>query len=246
MKKLLNLVIIGIMLFGSNMYHISASTNDGDQIGISEDGTNIVVNESVVNGGVDLNTPLSKESLEKIDKTTNPTTRASSVVLNIPFQTQQTNYYCGPAAAVMVLGAIGYNRTQSQMASLLGTTTNGTNAGNNVANALNSVVAGSKYRFYWKWHNYTDTATIKSKVVEALNYGNPVMVNTAESPGDVYIKGHDIGTALYHFGVVGDYFNYGNSVTYVDPGYGRFSGFLMNQTLSIQSLSNAVGGRGYA
>ena len=33
------------------------------------------------------------------------------------------------------------------MAALLGTTTNGTNAGNGVANALNAVVAGSRYRF---------------------------------------------------------------------------------------------------
>lgn len=72
------------------------------------------------------------------------------------------------------------------------------------------------------------------------------MVNTAESPGDVFIAGHDIGVSLYHFGVVADYFNYGNTVTYTDPGYGRYYGFYMDQTLSITNLSYACGGRGYA
>ena len=63
---------------------------------------------------------------------------------------------------------------------------------------------------------------MKNHITEALSWGNPVMVNTMESPGDVYLQGHNIGTALYHFGVIGDYFDNGNSVTYVDPGYGRF------------------------
>jgi len=170
----------------------------------------------------------------------------SSVVISIPFQTQVTDYYCGPASARMVLGGLKYNVTQEQMASLLGTTENGTNAGDNVANALNSIVAGSKYQFRWEWHTYTDVSTIKSHVVEALAYGNPVMVNTMETPGDVYLQGHNIGTALYHYGVVADYFDNGNSVTYTDPGYGRYSGFVMDQRASITNLSYAVGGRGYA
>ncbi len=72
------------------------------------------------------------------------------------------------------------------------------------------------------------------------------MVNTAEGPGDVYLAGHDIGSAFYHYGVVADYFNNGNTVTYTDPGYGRFAGFVMDQRVSINDLSNATGTRGYA
>ena len=132
------------------------------------------------------------------------------------------------------------------MASLLGTTTNGTNAGNGDANALNSVVAGSRYKFYWEWHYYNQIDKMKGHVTSALSWGNPVMVNTVESPGDVYLQGHNIGTTLYHFGVIGDYFDNGNSVTYVDPGYGRFSGFVMNQRVTIKNMSYATGGRGYA
>ena len=62
----------------------------------------------------------------------------------------------------------------------------------------------------------------------------------------MFIAGHDIGVPLYHFGVVADYFDYGNTVTYTDPGYGRYHGFYLDQTLSITNLSYACGGRGYA
>ena len=33
---------------------------------------------------------------------------------------------------------------------------------------------------------------------------------------DCYLAGHNIGTTLYHYGIVADYFDYGNTVTYVD------------------------------
>ena len=233
-----------LLLLPSNSIGISAATVTSDGNVINENGYSIIFDNSAVNGGVDLQT--APEYLETIDKSNVPMTLSDSVVISLPFQTQQNDYYCGPASARMVVGALGYSRTQDQMASLLGTTTNGTNAGNGVANALNSVVAGSKYRFTWQWHTYSDVSKIKGHIVEALNYGNPVMVNTMESPGDVYLAGHNIGTTLYHFGVVADYFNYGNQVTYTDPGYGRYSGFVLDQRASINNLSYAVGGRGYA
>ena len=146
----------------------------------------------------------------------------------------------------MIVNSLGYNKTQDYMASLLGTTTNGTNAGNNVANALNKVVKGSKFEFRWEWQQYYQIDKMKNHIVEALSYGNPVMVNTVESPGDVYLQGHDIGTALYHYGIVADYFDYGNELTYVDPGYGRYRGFKMNQRVTIKNMSYATGTRGYA
>lgn len=211
---------------------VLAATN---QEGIQE-------NTEVVNGGVDLETPLE----DNVIKVSSRSAKPKEVILYIPFQTQINNYYCGPASAAMVVNALGYNKTQQQMASLLGTTTNGTNAGNNVANALNNVVRGSRFKFRWEWHTYNQIGKMKGHIVEALSYGNPVMVNTAESPGDVYLKGHNIGVPLYHFGVIGDYFNYGNEVTYVDPAHGRIRGFLIEQRVSIKNMSYATGTRGYA
>lgn len=202
----------------------------------------IVSDVTATNGGVDLVTELDQPVIKISERAPKP----SQVILNIPFQTQMTDYYCGPASATMVVNSLGYHKTQQQMASLLGTTANGTNAGNGVANALNSVVRGSRYKFTWEWHTYTQIDKMKGHIKEALSWGNPVMVNTVESPGDVYLQGHNIGTALYHFGVIGDYFDNGNSVTYVDPGYGRYRGFVMNQRVSIKNMSYATGGRGYA
>lgn len=200
----------------------------------------------MVNGGVDLLTPSEYPSFEIGSGTNTLKAKPQQVILNIPFQTQINDYYCGPASVSMIVRSLGYNKSQHQMAALLGTTTNGTNAGNGVANALNAVVAGSRYRFNWEWHTYTQISKMKNHITEALSWGNPVMVNTMESPGDVYLQGHNIGTALYHFGVIGDYFDNGNSVTYVDPGYGRYGGFVMNQRVTIRNMSYATGGRGYA
>lgn len=210
------------------------------------DETFITSDPTQIDGGVDFSTPLYLMEEEVINKAQAISTQSDSKEITIPFETQKTNYYCGPAAAQIVLGGIGYSVTQEYMAGLLGTTTNGTTAGNNVANALNQVVSGSKFQFLWEWHTAGNIATIRSHIVEAINYGNPVMVNTAEGPGDVYLAGHDIGSALYHYGVVADYFNNGNTVTYTDPGYGRFVGFVMDQRVSINDLSNATGTRGYA
>lgn len=249
MKKLITSVLSLAMLLGIGLSTtgIKAATNTEEGKTTSEDGTIIQYSDTAINGGVDLNTRLNLSDDELINKKNIPTTRGSSVVISIPFQTQQNDYYCGPASARMVLGGMGYNVSQDYMASLLGTTaSDGTYAGDGVVNALNRVVSGSRFQFRWQWHTYTNVGTIKGHVVEALDYGNPVMVNTVESPGDVYLVGHDIGVPLYHFGVVADYFDYGNSVTYTDPGYGRYSGFVMDQRASITNLSYAAGGRGYA
>lgn len=241
--KTVGTVLVSLVCLSLLPTHAMAATAVDDQATLDIDGTTVLYDNQAVNGGID------RSSTSEVDSTYSKRgarSIPSSVVISIPFQTQQTDYYCGPASARMVLGGIGYSRTQNQMASLLGTTTAGTYAGDGVANALNSVVAGSKYAFRWQWHTYTNVSTIKGHITEALSFGNPVMVNTVEGPGDVWLQGHNIGTALYHFGVVADYFDYGNSVTYTDPGYGRYSGFVQDQRASITNLSYAVGGRGYA
>lgn len=219
-------------------------TNKGDQWIAG-----LVYNSAAVDGGINWDSDFSTLQARSVVSQNNNTLKTipRQVVISIPFQTQQNDHYCGPASARMVLGGIGYNVTQDYMASLLGTTAKGTNAGDNVANALNQVVAESIYHFNWVWHsNPSNSTTIKNHITEALSYGNPVMVNTMEGPGDVYLAGHDIGVPLYHYGVVADYFDYGAYVTYTDPAFGLITGFVQDQRVSIQNLSNAVGGRGYA
>ena len=106
----------------------------------------------------------------------------------------------------MIVTALGYPKTQDEMAKLLGTTKEGTDAGDGVAAALNKAVRGSKYVFRWSWQGYHDVEKMKKHIVEALSYGNPVLVNTTEGPGDCYLIGHNVGYTFNHFGIIGDYF----------------------------------------
>lgn len=213
-------------------------------------GGGVVANPYALNGGVDLLTQPAFEEPERMQ--TASMSRASRittperVILQVPFQTQQTDYWCGPASAKMLLETIGYNYSQQQLANMLGTNARiGTEAGHKIPNVLNSIVKGSRYHFNWEWQQPHEVAKMKGHVVEALSYGNPVIVNTVESPGDVYIAGHNTGYPLYHYGIIGDYFGYGDTVTYVDPAHGRFNGFILEQQVSITNMSKAAGGRGY-
>ena len=245
MKKRLGTVCVGLTILLSLVLlpNANAASSVDDQSSLSVDGVTVIYDMDAVNGGISLNNIDAPKSSSV--KSARVASQPSKIIM-VPFQTQETNYYCGPASARMVLGAIGRYRTQSQLAGLMGTTTAGTNAGAPVVNALNAVASGSGFKFTWQWHTYSNINTIKDHVTTAISDGNPVMVNTMEFPGDVWLQGHNIGSALYHYGVVADYFDYGNSVTYTDPGYGRFAGFVQDQRVSITNLSYAVGGRGYA
>lgn len=235
MKKLYFTILIALSLFCMGPKAFAGKNPNGE----------IISDPNAVNGGVNLS-PSSMKLSDSEVKSILRAPKPAQVVLYIPFQTQQNNYYCGPASASMIVNALGYYKTQDQMAKLLGTTKDGTNAGNSVADALNKAVRGSKYIFRWSWQGYHDVEKMKKHIVEALSYGNPVLVNTTEGPGDCYLIGHNVGYTFNHFGIIGDYFDYGNRVTYVDPGYGLYKGFVMNQTVTIENMSHATGGRGYA
>lgn len=219
--------------------------DDSRFLQVNETGhTDVQYDDSKVNGGIRLVEDLYAD--QQVDKQSFQRAARKSKELRISFQTQQNNYYCGPASAAMIVNALGYKRNQNEMARLLGTTQAGTNAGNGVSNALNAVVKGSRYKFRWEWQSAHQVDKIKRHVTQAIDYGNAVMVNTVEGPRDWYIQGHNLGYTIYHYGVVADYFDYGNTVTYVDPGHGRFSGFKLQQRVSIKNLSYACGTRGYA
>ncbi|MEG0468832.1 MAG: C39 family peptidase [Longicatena sp.] len=175
------------------------------------------------------------------------------VYRTVTHQTQKNRFYCGPASASMILGYLGYNYSQDALAGRSDRPTmletnfyEGTPAGQSVASALNSVLSGSRFKFYWVWHNYTDVSGFKNNAMTALGYGNPIMANTVESPGDVYLQGHNTGADLYHFGVVDGMNDVAGIVRYIDPAYGYFNGFVKSQTVSYDNMSKALGGRGYA
>lgn len=237
------LVIIATLLgVCFEMNQVKEAATQKNEESVEMNGYHVYRSNRYVDGDIDLTSISDRRFSPKMMQ---PRTLYEEKSLYVPFQTQETTYWCGPAATSMALNTIGYETTQSQMADLLGTTENGTGAGAGVANAMNAIAEGSKYTFYWEWHQPWDVSTIQGKIVNAISYGNPVVVNTAESPGDCYINGHDTGSPLYHFGVVSAFYNYGETVTYEDPAYGRFEGFWQTQTIGVEKISKAAGGRGY-
>lgn len=235
-----------ILTLSISSYSVLASTAESGKTYTTEDGTKIYYDDNAMNGGIDTQKIYYDTKEEAVGPIKAP--RAPAKYLNVPFQTQQNNYYCGPASASMIVHALGFNRTQNQMASLLHTTSGGTDAGDSVARALNSV-AGNKATFRWVWHSYQDINTLASHVESAINYGNAVMLNTDEGPGDNYLRGHNTGKKLYHFGVIRGYNSYNGTGQYMDPAYGYYgpySGFVEEQAASWHDLSYASGGRGYA
>lgn len=220
-------------------------TNDSTEFILTPFGP-VSRDRGAINGGVDLSQSNYSDYLKHDSPKALMRATPLSVVLNVPFIAQKNEWYCCPASTVMLLRTIGwYNRDQDQMAYFLNTTQEGTNAGDHIATLLNYTTNTPAYRFYWVWHQYNQIESIKNHIIEALVHGNPVIVNTAEYPGDVYIVGHDIGVPVYHYAVVSAFFNYGNDVTYVDPGYSLFPTFLKTQRLTITNLSYATGTRGY-
>lgn len=242
MKKIIDLTIAFSMLFCITTVNVKAVRKTT----VTDDGITITYDNDAINEKVDLTPSEFVPNAElEILKTNSKQFRASSKELDIPFESQKNEYWCAPAAATMMLNTNGFSVSQKEMANAFGTKVEGTTAGYGISDALNEIVSGSGYYFTWEWHVAEDVSTLKEHTVEAINYGNPVLLNTYETANDIQIDGHDMGTDLYHFGLIGDYFDYGNSATYVDSGYGYFAGFKMNQRISMNKLSIAAGQRGY-
>lgn len=253
MKKFkLILSIAFSFLVSISVYSVSASTTDE----VNEDG--IIVEDGQLNGGV-YNEPATRSSkvmdstfyekqsiAESFSYQPGISTRALGPgyrTLNVPHKTQENNYYCGPASVQMVLAYKGKNVSQSTLASRLGTTSaNGTSAGANVPNALNYYLGN---RYGWHWQAWSDVSGMRSKIYAGMAAGDPTVVNTHETRGDSYIKGHENFASLYHFGVV-DAMTQQDTVRYNDPGAGRFSGMIARQMLETWRISYAAGGRGIA
>lgn len=228
--------IISLLAFNVNYTH-SAKHHKGQTVTI--DGVQVSYDPNAINGGIDLTTE--KEKLVAI--TTNYTLESKEIY--VPFEQQINEYYFGTATASMLTKSINIPQTQQQISNLL-EEPSAVTAGKNLSTALNRLLENSKFRFYWEWHNnVNDITTMKTHIVSAIEYGNPVMVNMTEGPGDNYLRGHNIGYSHSIFGLISGFYNYGDRIKYIEPGYGRFSGFVKPQVTTIENLSYATGDRGY-
>ena len=255
-SRFLILLLSFTTILSSNMLlqvNAAEKAAEDENVLIMSDGTMIFYNDSVIDGGICINDhkEINPNSLTKKTAIITEGERAvnpAPTVIPVTFQTQQLSYYCGPAAVRMVLSGIGIIDTQYNIACAINTGTNGTDFGDDLVNGMNSYVAGTAYGFFLQWHYYTsaNTATMKSNMMYAINYGNPVLVNSDESDGE-HIPGHGEANIIYHYACVNGYSYGGASFLYTDPAYG-FTGLtsvIKNQFIPTDTLSLALGGRGY-
>lgn len=237
MKKtnLLLVPVVSLLIGIGSSHKILVATqikNESQDLGV-------IYDNFAVDGGI-------QGEIVNIDKPVtiyDPDAAPTSRNLNLQWVQQQNNYFCGPASVYMLVRPFNSNISQDSLAKDLGTTSSGgTGFGSNLVTVLNN-----KTGIQWglKWHTYSDISTIQSDIVSAICYGNGVLLNTIESPGDYYFAGHNNYGTLYHYGVIDAYTQSGAKVTYKDPGAGRFTGFVQSQTVPIKNASYACGGRGY-
>lgn len=230
MKKILMSILSFAILLGTGAGYIHATQestpSDGDQTVEIDDATVIRYNENALNGGIDLGIP-------------------AKVELTIPFEQPKQYNYSSVASTVMLLKSIGINHTQQELADLLNANNIGMIDGEHLTEVLNHTTEGSRYAFTLEFHDTMNIADLKNHIIEALAYGNPVLVNTVESLGDCYLEGHEQYGTLYQYGLVKDYYNYGETITYTESDYGVFSGFSVNRKVGTTNLSYAAGGKWY-
>lgn len=229
MKQLTNILLV-LVLF---LIFSSTSIVAEQKTATTDDGTTVIYDDEVPGGSIDLSIPDS-------EKDPAASSWPASIILTVPYILEKDGS-SALASARMFLKTLGYDISDSRLSELITQSTDPAQ----LDDVLNTLVDDSAYHFRWSYHDVITLENLKYRIRESLNYGNPILVNTAEYNGEVYIRGHNIGYFVNHYGIIGDYFENGDIITYVDPSQGRFHGFMADQSLSIKQISNAAGGKGY-
>lgn len=142
-------------------------------------------------------------------------------------QSQQTSYWCGPAAVSEALGNMGVSLSQSAAASALGTTTDGTgwsNSGGPVPTVLNGHQSRNPYV----------SQPVSSASSSAINQyeedlmsdagvGAPVVGDGVEVAGGPHLNGHPTYDQIYHWFDIRGYTTEGEYTMYEDSVHGATS-----------------------
>lgn len=147
----------------------------------------------------------------------------------LPLEAQINGYYCGPASVAMVLKAQGYTSvTQAGLASIMGTTTNGTDLGN-IPKGLN---AYSAHTYTVKWGSTASSwpATMADLAIGSLMSGYGVIYNTVQYKNQTarLVGYSNLTKDVYHY-VAGEGYDssdpYNRICNYVDPNNITYSGY---------------------
>lgn len=164
--------------------------------------------------------------------------------LPVGWQQQATTYWCGPATVAMASSYYGTGRSQTSVASYIGTTTAGSDR-NQVARGMNWVSNKTTYTPISAPSGATITAALRADI--GLG-GAPVAVNTHETSNvlDHYNNHPNRATGIGHFVLAIGYTNGGQTVLINDPASGLkgYEKSAQQFWISAGSLATFVNDRG--
>lgn len=164
--------------------------------------------------------------------------------LDFDFQYQPNAYYCAPAATHMALSAHGANRSQDELAHLLGTTAFGTASAFDTTRILNEVLGKHVYKtreIRGAGAIPAEMDRLQSDVVQAVSRGYAVVGNVIGSATDTAGVWRDFPSGHY-IAIVG-YSDDGRTVRVADS-----SGLFGPATywMTTIDMANWIATRGYS
>ncbi|WP_249401142.1 C39 family peptidase [Streptomyces sp. PKU-MA01144] len=194
--------------------------------------------------------------------------RAGYLVSGGLHQSQQTSYWCGPAALVITQSAhdeVG-GRSQRAAADLLKTDSTGTAwygvgidvpepTGYPMADALNHRLPGANYvpRSLPYSPTAADVADFRKHIVHNTGYDYAIAGNAWEVPGGPHLAGHP-NIEIFHWVAIDGYNSDTNAqqVRYLDPVGGVSTSMISwagsvpkSARISADTITTIMGGRGY-
>jgi len=164
--------------------------------------------------------------------------------LGYQFQLQTTFYYCGPAATRIAASVFGMTPSQDDLASLLGTTVNGTNSAFDIARVLNAINGTSYYNatsIPGQAATPAEMDQLQASVVRAVSNSRAVVMNIAGTAWDVDGVPHAYDGG--HYLTVVGYKDDGRTVKIADPANVVGDGSYWMTTINLANWSAT---RGYA
>lgn len=164
-------------------------------------------------------------------------------ILNHEYSTQETGWFCGPGSTQIALTARGIRVPEPQLASELGTTTNGTDWIGQITNVLRRR-SGQPY-VTREIPNDPPTQGQKdllwNDIRSSINGGNGLVVNIVAPPGN-QPPGYPSWQTIYHYVAIVGYDDT-QGVYVADPA--RFGGY-EHYWLTLDKMASLIAPKGYA
>jgi hypothetical protein len=173
-----------------------------------------------------------------------PAPGATAAVTNHETRLQPNYFYCGPAATRIALSTHAESVGFDQIASELGTTTNGTQSANEITRVMNAHFGAGRYHtveISGQKASPEQVANLQKDVVTAVNQGDAVVANIAGTVTDTAGEVHSYPGGHYLTAV--GYADKGSVVRIADP---ADTVGTPEYDLNVGTLANWIASRGYA